>query len=194
MSVEETIVEIKKELRANMNGVASARMREAGLNYHVNFGIDLPRLQEIARQFTPSHELAQQLWHENVRESKILAGLLMPVERFWSDVADIWVEQMPNAEIAQLTVMNLFSRLPYASDKAFEWMGHSDEMFQLCGFLLITRLLMQGAVLTERSRNEVLDQANSLQESPNLHLRKAVLNAIARIDQTKDDLAKRENR
>ena len=194
MSVEETIVEIKKELRANMNGVASARMREAGLNYHVNFGIDLPRLQEIARQFTPSHELAQQLWHENVRESKILAGLLMPVERFWPDVADIWVEQIPNAEIAQLTVMNLFSRLPYASDKAFEWMAHSDEMFQLCGFLLITRLLMQGAVLTERSRNEVLDQANSLQESPNLHLRKAVLNAIARIDQTKDDLAKRENR
>ena len=194
MSVEETIVEIKKELRANMNGVASARMREAGLNYHVNFGIDLPRLQEIARQFTPSHELAQQLWHENVCESKILAGLLMPVERFWPDVADIWVEQIPNAEIAQLTVMNLFSRLPYASDKAFEWMVHSDEMFQLCGFLLITRLLMQGAVLTERSRNEVLDQANSLQESPNLHLRKAVLNAIARIDQTKDDLAKRENR
>ena len=46
MSVEETIVEIKKELRANMNGVASARMREAGLNYHVNFGIDLPRFRK----------------------------------------------------------------------------------------------------------------------------------------------------
>ena len=88
---------------------------------------------------------------------------------------------MPNAEIAQLTVMNLFARLPYASDKAFEWMGHADEMFQLCGFLLITRLLMQGAVLTDRSRDEVLDQASSLLDTPNLHLRKAVQNAIARL-------------
>ena len=101
MNVEETLAEIKKELRANMNGVASKRMRESGLQYHVNFGIELPRLQMIAREFEPNHELAQQLWHENVRESKILAAMLMPVERFLPDLADIWAEQIPNAEIAQ---------------------------------------------------------------------------------------------
>lgn len=179
MNVEETLAEIKKELRANMNGVASKRMRESGLQYHVNFGIELPRLQMIAREFEPNHELAQQLWHENVRESKILAAMLMPVGRFLPDLADIWAEQIPNAEIAQTTVLYLFSRLPYASEKAFEWMATSNELFQLCGFLLIGRLLMQGAVMSERSEQEFLDQVASMEQSGSLHLRKAIANAMA---------------
>lgn len=177
MDVTTTIQNIKKELRANMNGVASSRMRESGLAYHVNFGIELPRLQIIANEFEPNHEVAQQLWHENVRESKILAAMLMPVERFLPDVADIWVEQIPNAEIAQTTVMFLFSRLPYASEKAFEWMANGNETIQLCGFLLIGRLLAQGAELNERSRQEFLDQAESISPEASLPLRKAVQNA-----------------
>ena len=177
MDVTTTIQEIKKELRANMNGVASKQMREGGLQYHVNFGIELPRLQMIAREFEPNHELAQQLWHENVRESKILAAMLMPVDRFLSDVADIWVEQIPNAEIAQTTVHYLFSRLPYASEKAFEWMASGNETLQLCGFLLIGRLLSQGAELNERSKQEFLDQAASVSPEASLPLRKAVQNA-----------------
>ena len=164
-----------------MNGVASIRMREAGLQYHVNFGIELPRLQQIASEFEPNHTVAQRLWNENVRESKILAGILMPTERFFPELCDVWAEQIPNAEIAQMTVMNLFARLPYAVDKAFEWMASGSEMLQLCGFLLISRLLMQGVVLNERSQQELLDQARSLQACPNLHLRKAVQNTLIRI-------------
>ena len=45
----ETLKQIKADFRANMNGVASAHMRESGLKYHVNFGIELPRLQEILK-------------------------------------------------------------------------------------------------------------------------------------------------
>ena len=181
MNIDETIQEIKKELWANMNGVASRRMREGGLVYHLNYGIELPRLQEIAREFEPSHEVAQRLWHENVRECKLLAAMLMPVDRFSPDMADIWAGQIPNAEIAQHTVMNLFVRLPFAVDKAFEWIADSREMYQLCGFLALTRFLMQGGELSERSLQELADQAQSLKESPNLHLRKAVLNTLARI-------------
>ncbi len=182
MDATTTIQEIKKELRANMNGVASKQMREAGLLYHINFGIDLPRLQQIASEFEPNHEVAQQLWNENVRESKILAGMLMPTERFSPELCDVWAEQIPNAEIAQMTVMNLFARLPYAVDKAFEWMACGSEMLQLCGFLLIGRLLIQGVLLNERSREELLDQAHSLQSTPNLHLRKAVQNVMLRME------------
>ena len=160
-----------------MNGVASSRMRESGLNYHVNFGVELPRLQQIAEdakahiatlQTSESQPTAQarealnakvsravtSLWHENVRESKILAAMLMPTENFASDLADVWVEQIPNAEIAQTTVMYLFSRLPYAADKAFQWMASDSQMLQLCGILLATRLLIQGIAFDERSRQE----------------------------------------
>ncbi len=175
------VLNIKKELRANMNGVASTRMREGGLEYHLNFGIELPRLQLIASEFEPNHEVAQQLWHENVRESKILAGILMPVDRFFPEVADIWAEQIPNAEIAQMTVLNLFSRLPYATDKAFEWIARDNETLQLCGYLILTRKLIEGAELNERSRHELIDQMSSIGEDAGLPLRKAVANLKMRL-------------
>ena len=118
--MKETIKDIKKEFRAAMNGIASARMREAGAPYRLIFGVELPRLQEIAREFTPNHELAQELWNEHVRESKILATMLMPNERFYPEIAYIWVDEIPTAELAQIATMCLFSRLTYAPSLAFE--------------------------------------------------------------------------
>ena len=65
MNITEEIRKIKQELRLSMNGVASAFMRENGLNYKLNFGVEIPRLQNIANEFQPDHDLAQALWKEN---------------------------------------------------------------------------------------------------------------------------------
>ena len=62
--------EIKTQLRMAMNGTASASMREKGLAYKLNFGVELPRLKQIAAQYEKNHELAQALWKENIRECK----------------------------------------------------------------------------------------------------------------------------
>ena len=165
--MEEIIKDIKRQFRAAMNGVASASMRQNGLQYKVNFGIELPRLREIAAEYTPDHDLAQALWKENIRESKILAGILMPVERFFPEVADIWVEQMPTQEMAELTTMNLFQRLPYASTAAFRWVSRPEENFQVCGLLLLTRLCMQGREFSEQAGYELVDQAVTLLQDEN---------------------------
>ena len=159
MDVRETIKDIKGQFRLFMNGVVSQSMREKGLDYKLNFGIELPRLREIAARYEKKHEVAQALWKENIRECKILAGMLQPVETFYPEIADIWIEGMDYPELAEYTVMNLFQRLPYASEVVFRWMADEREMFQLCGFLLMARLLMKGERLNERAEAEFLDQA-----------------------------------
>ena len=145
MDTKEQIKEIKKQFRLFMNGVVSQSMREKGLEYKVNFGIELPRLKEIAAKFEKNHDVAQALWKENIRECKILA--------------DIWVEDMHYPEIADLTCMNLFQHLPYASEKAFQWIADEGEYFQYCGYMMLARLLMQGNEMNERAENELIDQA-----------------------------------
>ena len=137
-----------------MNGMVSQSMREKGMEYKLNFGIEYPRIKEIAAGYEPDHELAQALWKENIRECKILAGLLQPADTFYPEIADIWIEGMDYPELAEYTVMNLFQRLPYASEVVFRWMADEREMFQLCGFLL-----MKGEKLNERAEAEFLDQA-----------------------------------
>lgn len=163
-----------------MNGMVSQSMREKGMEYKLNFGIEYPRIKEIAAGYEPDHELAQALWKENIRECKILAGLLQPADTFYQEIADIWIEGMDYPELAEYTVMNLFQRLPYASEVVFRWMADEREMFQLCGFLLMARLLMKGEKLNERAEAEFLDQActavegdcGPVQEAASVALRK----------------------
>ena len=58
MTVQEKIRDIKQQLRLNMNGVASGSMREAGIEYRLNFGVGIPRLKEIASESGKNVELA----------------------------------------------------------------------------------------------------------------------------------------
>lgn len=189
--VHEIIKDIKSKFRLFMNGVISQSMREKGLGYKLNFGIEFPRIKEIAAAYEPNHEVAQALWKENIRECKILAGLLQPVDSFCPEIADIWIEDMHYPELAEYTVMNLFQRLPYASEVVFRWMADDREYFQLCGFLLMARLLMKGQKLNERAEAEFLDQAFTALEGDIVSVQKAAALALCKFAlQSKDNARK----
>lgn len=192
MDVKLQIQEIRTKLRLAMNGVVSQSMREKGLNYKLNFGVELPRIKEIAAGYEKNHDLAQALWKEDVRELKILAGFLQPIDSFYPDIADIWVENIHNPEIAEMTCMSLFQYLPYAADKAFQWMADDREYFQLCGFLLIARLLAKGSALNDRAEAEFLDQALTAAQSEELVLpRKAAILALKKFGSQNEANAKK---
>lgn len=167
--MKETIIQIKKELRANMNGVASESMGRKSEDYRVNFGVEIPRLHNIAGEFEASHELAQQLWKESVRECRILASILQPVDSFLPEISDIWIDDIHTLELAQIVTLNLFRKLPYASEKAFQWIASEGEIKQHCGYLVLCHL-MRDNELSERSADEFVDQACTacLEASPSL--------------------------
>lgn len=187
MELTEQLKEIKTQLRLSMNGAVSQSMREKGLVYKLNFGVELPRIKSIADAYEKDHALAQALWKEDIRECKILAGLLQPVDSFLPEIADIWVENIRNIEIAELTCMNLFQYLPYAPAKSFHWIAAEDEYTQVCGFLTIARLLMKKGDMNERVENEFLDQAISAFLSGSYHVRNAALTAIRRFMQHSEE-------
>ena len=187
--LHQRLKDIKTQLRLSMNGVVSQSMREKGLVYKLNFGVELPRIKGIAAGYEKDHSLAQALWKEDIRECKILAGLLQPVESFLPEIADIWVEDIRNIEIAELTTMNLFQHLPYAPAKSFHWIASEDEYTQVCGFLTIARLLMKKGDMTERASGELLDQAICAVHSDSYHIRNAALLVIRKYMQHSEEHA-----
>ena len=183
MDLHEQLKDIKTQFRLAMNGAVSQSMREKGLIYKLNFGVELPRIKQIAARYEPNHELAQALWKEDIRECKILATLLQPVETFLPEIADIWVESIRNIEMAELASMNLFCRLPYAPQKSLQWMADEREYVQVCGFLTAARLLMQKGDVDGRTENELLDQAIAAFLSGSYHVRNAAAAVIRRFMQ-----------
>ena len=181
--MDKVISDIKKELRAAMNGIASKAMRDAGMtaDYRVNFGVDLPRLQLLAEDISANMllegddreeqraRLAQRLWKESVRECRILATMLYPTERMDMELADVWAETVRTVEIAQIAALHLFSKIPDASSLAFRWMAADDEMRQILGFYTVFHVV-RNRMLSERSKDELRDQAETalISKSPQL--------------------------
>lgn len=189
MDIQEQLKDIKTQLRLSMNGAVSQSMREKGLVYKLNFGVELPRIKVIAEAYEKNHELAQALWKENIRECKILAGLLQPIDTFFPEIADIWAEDIQNIEIAELTCMNLFQHLPYAPAKTFHWIADEQEYVQTCGFLTIARLLAKKGDMSERAAGELLDQTVSAIYSESFHIRNAALLVIRKYMQHSEEHA-----
>lgn len=180
------IRDIKQDLRAMMNGVASAAMRNAGMNedYRVNFGVEMPRLQEYAEELKQEHSetapLAQALWHESVRECRLLALMLYPTEQMDGELAEVWLSDIRTLELVQAASLLIFSRMPRASEKAFEWIAAEDELVQMAGYYTLGHIL-RNATLNERSVHELQDQAAAALASENAQLRLAARRALDRI-------------
>ena len=189
-NVSEQVKEIKQSFRQMMDGAVSKSMREKGVDYKLNWGATLPRLREMADEIkvnvqcskihVPTYDLAIALWKENVRECKILATMLMPADQMLPEVCDIWMEQVESQEIAEQVAFNLWQHLPYAPEKAYQWIASEKEYYQLCGFHVLTRLFMNGQEPNERGINEYLDQLLSALQGPYLSVRKAAFQSVTR--------------
>ena len=180
MVLQEQVKEIKQSFRQLMDGATAQSMRDKGVQYKLNWGASIPMLREKAEELGQNYDLAIALWKENVRECKILATMLMPADQVLPEVIDIWMEQMPSQEMAEQASFNLFQHLPFAPAKAYEWMASDKELYQLCGFLVLTRLFMNGQEPNERGINEYIDQLESALQGPSLSVRKAALQSVQR--------------
>ena len=183
MNINEQVKEIKQSFRQMMDGSIAQSMRDKGVNYHLNWRATLPRLKEKATEIGPNYDLAIALWKENVRECKILATMIMPADKVLPEVIDIWVEQIDAIEIAEQASFNLFQHLPFAAEKAFQWLAAPDDLTQLCGYHVLSRLFMNKQEPNERGINEFIDQALVALQSQNLSLRKAAMQSVLRFSE-----------
>ena len=181
--IQKTVREIKQSFRQMMDGAVAQSMRQKGLGYSLNWGVTLPRLREKADETGKNYDLAIALWKENVRECKILATMLMPPDEMLSEVVDIWMEQTPTVEIAEQAAFNLYQHLPYAAEKAFLWIASPDDLPQICGYHILSRLFMQGNEPNEQGINEFIDQALTALQSSNVSLRKAAFQSVVRFSE-----------
>lgn len=162
--IHETIKEIKKSLRLSMNGVVSTLQRRQGLDYKINFGVEIPRLKRIAAGYTKDAGLADALWQENIRECKILAILLLP-EKDYSMVAEEWVAGTKYTEIADHLAMNILCKLPDAVERALEWCNSKEDLSRYCGYITLSNVFRNGGIMDTYHETLLIKRVSELLEN-----------------------------
>jgi len=108
--------EIKHLFFTYRNGMLADTLRSYGMPYKTIFGLEIPRIAEIARGLAPSAELADALWADReVRESRLLAAYLFPVETMTEEKAVALAADVRTQEEADMLAFRLFKRLPFAA-------------------------------------------------------------------------------
>lgn len=188
MDSHEIAKEIRSRFRSLMDGVVSENMRNSGAQYHINWGVSLMHIKDLAKDYEQDLHVALELWKDNVRESKIVALLLMPVEEFTPDIAGVWVDDIKSQEIAEMAATLLFSKLPYSPEMAYRLIAQKDSLNQILGYNILSRLFSEGQIPDARGLEELMDQVCIAIKDDNPSVRHAAYNCFLKLD-TCDKLA-----
>lgn len=189
--MEEEIRQIKKQLRMAMNGVVASSMRQKGVDYHVNFGLTAPLIKRIADMHAKRRDLAELLWNESVRESKILATMLYPEDEFSETVARRWFDVLKQPEIADQLCYNLAGKQAYATTLALRYTDAPISIQRYAGFQLLTRALLNKTDLTPGQREKLTNDVLTLFLSDEaLYIKAAALNCLKRAMRQHPDAAR----
>jgi 3-methyladenine DNA glycosylase AlkD len=171
--------EIRAKLRKSMDGIVSTSMREKGLKYRLNFGVNLPTLRQIANNYDRDAILSEMLWREDVRELKILATLLHPIEDFSEENAHKWCAEIPNQEIREQVCMNLFQNLPCANNLVNKWVLSDNENIRTTAYWLFARLIIiRSEQIPDIDCSSVVRNAMNDLHTSAFFLRQSAVNAL----------------
>ena len=186
-STHESIRQIKASFRGHMNGIASRSMSEKGVEYKINWGIPLSELKQMADEIEYDYDLVVGLWKENIRECKILATLISASNPLPKEVAEIWIEDVDNQELAEMLAFNTLHMQPYVSELAYGWIATDDVYKIICGYAILGRMFTNGEIPDARGINELIDQTSVALKDDNAGVRHAAYNCLVRFADVNDE-------
>ena len=139
-SIQEIVDTIQKRLKTLGDPDKIPAMAKYGITPEQTFGVKVPHLRAIAKEYRRNHNLALALWKINNRETRILATMIDDPKQLTEDQMEAWAMEFDYWEICDQACMNLFEKHPLAWQKAIEWSGHVNEGKKRAAFVLMARL------------------------------------------------------
>ncbi|MBR5695040.1 MAG: DNA alkylation repair protein [Paludibacteraceae bacterium] len=147
--MEQRVDQLKRMLRLSMNGVVSGCMSASGLDYKLNYGVQLPRLKEMAAGMDKDKMFAQRLWMSNCREMMLLATMLFPMDSFDEETALKWVSECHNMELVEQLSLNLLRNMEYADDLIIKLLEKQGKYEKATAYVLASFLYLRGSLSVE---------------------------------------------
>lgn len=136
--IEKEVEWVKNQVRLHMNGATTSQMEQRGIHYRVNYGVAVPHLMQLAKRIPVSYELAERLWFLEIRETMLLAAMLVPAEAMTVARCKEWAAKINNKDLVERSAMYLWGRLDVLNALLNEWLASPNE------YLIATALYAMG--------------------------------------------------
>jgi 3-methyladenine DNA glycosylase AlkD len=184
--------DVISSLKAQANPANVAGMARFGISSSRTLGVGMPALEKLAKAIKKDHPLALRLWNSGVHEARILASMVDDPKQVTEAQMEGWVGEVDSWDVCDSLCMKLYSRTPFAAEKATAWSQRPEEFVKRAGFVVMASLGLKGRKAPEKQllaflpliRRGAVDERNYVKKAVNWALRQigkrdAVLNASA---------------
>ena len=171
--------DILKKLKSLAKPESVEGMAKYGITAKSAYGVSIPNLRKIAKEIGVNHDLAQQLWASDIRETRILASMVDDPKMVTEKQMERWVKDFDYWEICDQCCMNLFEKTKLAYQKCVEWSSREEEFVKRAGFVLMARLAVSDKKADDKQferflpliKREATDNRNFVKKAVNWALR-----------------------
>ncbi|HKR05191.1 MAG TPA: DNA alkylation repair protein [Bacteroidia bacterium] len=135
-SVEIILAEIKKLASSK----AIDKQKYFGINTSMSFGLTTPQMRTIAKTIGRNHKLAMQLWKTGHHEAKHIAIFIADPNQVTEKLMEELLKDFSSWDTVDNCCGTLFTKTPFAFDKAIEWTKNKTEFQKRAGFVLMAEL------------------------------------------------------
>lgn len=160
--IEKDVEWVKNQVRLHMNGAATAQMEQRGIHYRVNYGVAVPHLLQLAKRIPVSYELAERLWFLEIRETMLLAAMLVPAEAMTVARCKEWAAKINNKDLVERSAMYLWGRVDGLNVLLPEWLNGQNDYLKATALYALGRQvkLLEDGLYTAEGIVEVMEGSN----------------------------------
>ncbi|WP_010663374.1 DNA alkylation repair protein [Marinilabilia salmonicolor] len=120
--VDRQIESLMRRVRNLKDGETADLMKESGARYRVNYGVSVVYLRKMAGDFPKSAALAIRLWAREIRETMILATMLVDFDALPVKELEEWGNMLHTIELSEQIGRNLLAAEKVPSLFLIEWL------------------------------------------------------------------------
>ncbi|MBS9767664.1 MAG: DNA alkylation repair protein [Flavobacteriaceae bacterium] len=163
--IRQKFTEINRRIFNLRDGEILQQQKEYGTIYKKSFGVAMVSLENIAKDYEPSHELAKLLWEFGGREQTLIASMLEEPEKVNLQELENYLLKTETTEAWEKITQKLVRKLPEIEKLISQWLGQKEEVLQIyavlsLGYLphLFTEEILQKMMLLEITENSYLEK------------------------------------
>ncbi len=172
--------EIINDLKEMSNPEYTNKMSYFGIDSTKALGIKNTVLKPYSKTIGKNQRLAEELWHVEIHEAKLLAILLMESKHVTVEFAEKVVSEIYSWDICDGLGMKIFPKTSFSLEKAMEWTERKPEFEKRVGFATMIGIILDKKIpdstiekffpILER---EAWDERNFVKKAVNWVLRQA---------------------
>lgn len=136
MNATSKMVALLGELRREINGAVVDSMREKGIEYALSYGVSIPTIRALARQYAPDDELARLLYQQQVRELQLAALTIASPESVTEEELPFWAKAVTTVEMAENVATVLIGRTEVTDVAVREWLKADNGVLRYAAMLV----------------------------------------------------------